>query len=200
MRVERETVDNGPSPLRGKAREEAILAAAVELIGEIGYDRISMDAIAARARASKMTIYRKWPGKAELVAEVLRRHAEGEVLRIADTGTLRGDLIAAVEGMARAITGEDGPSLLGLLGAVREDPALRELIRTQIAGTSDVVAAAICERAVARGEKVSARNASSVLGLAVAQLILSTLLNDDPPDLQAQHRLVDDVVLPLLTR
>ncbi|MEA5360838.1 TetR/AcrR family transcriptional regulator [Amycolatopsis sp., V23-08] len=188
-----------PSPRRGKAREDAILAAAVELIGEVGYDRISMDAIAARAKASKMTIYRKWPGKAELVAEALRRRAEGETLHIADTGTLRGDLIAAVEGIARALTGERGPSLLGLLGAVREDPALRDLVRTQIDGTSNAVATAIAHRATTRGEPLTAANPSMVLGLAVAQLVLSTLLNGTPPDTEARHRLVDEVVLPLLT-
>ncbi|WP_328647509.1 TetR/AcrR family transcriptional regulator [Amycolatopsis sp. NBC_00348] len=188
-----------PSPRRGKAREDAILAAAVGLIGEIGYDRLSMDAVAARAKASKMTIYRRWPGKAELVAEALRRHAEGETLHIADTGTLRGDLLVAVEGVARALTGEHGPSLLGLLGAVREDPVLRGLIRAQIAGTSDAVATAIAHRAAARGEPVTAANPAAVLGLAVAQLFLSTLLDGTPPDAEAQHRLVDDVVLPLLT-
>ncbi|MET1075434.1 MAG: TetR/AcrR family transcriptional regulator [Umezawaea sp.] len=188
-----------PSPRRGKAREEAILTAAVDLIADIGYERVTVDGIAARARASKMTIYRKWPGKAELVAEALRRHAEGDTLHVADTGTLRGDLIAAVEGVARAVTGEDGPSLLGLLGAVRADPVLRALIRAQILDTTGRVAAVICERALARGEDVAAASAPGVLGLAVAQLFLSTLLDDTPPDTATQHRLVDEVVLPLLT-
>lgn len=53
-----------PAPARGEAREDAILTAALELLAETGYADMSMDAIAARARSSKATIYRRWPGKA----------------------------------------------------------------------------------------------------------------------------------------
>jgi AcrR family transcriptional regulator len=60
---------------RGAAREEAILLATLELLGEAGYDRMTMDAVAARARASKATIYRRWPDKAGLVVAAVRRHA-----------------------------------------------------------------------------------------------------------------------------
>ncbi|PRY44881.1 TetR/AcrR family transcriptional regulator [Umezawaea tangerina] len=190
--------DQAPSPLRGKAREDAILAAAIELIADIGYERVTMDGIAARAKASKMTIYRKWPGKTELVAEALRRHAEGDALHIADTGTLRGDLLVSVEGIARALVGERGPSLLGLLGAIRVDPALRELVRAQILGASDRTAAEICRRAAARGEEVRSASAPAVLGLAVAQVFLSIVLDGTAPDTAARHRLVDEVLLPLL--
>lgn len=188
-----------PSPRRGKAREDAILAAAVDLIGEIGYDRLSMDAVAARAKASKMTIYRRWPGKAELVAEALRRHAEGETLHIADTGTLRGDLVVAVEGMARALTGEHGPSLLGLLGAVREDPALRGLIRAQIAG--DERRGRDGHRPPGRRPRRAGDGGEPGRGARPGRrsAVPVHFARRHSPDAEAQHRLVDDVVLPLLT-
>ena len=47
---------------RGRGREAAICQAALELLAEVGYDRMSMDAVALRARAGKATIYRHWPG------------------------------------------------------------------------------------------------------------------------------------------
>ena len=77
------------SPARGSGREAAICRAALELLAEVGYDRMSMDAVAHRARASKATIYRHWPGKYELVLDALRSRGVSEIAPI-DTGTLRG--------------------------------------------------------------------------------------------------------------
>jgi len=179
--------------MRGQVRHDAILDAAIELIGETGYGRISMDAIAARAQASKMTMYRKWPGKAELVAEALRRHAEGERPEPPDTGSLRGDLLAEVEGIIQAIA---GPSLLGLAEAVRDDATLRDLVRAQIEDRCRRDAESICGHALARGERVKGALGPAVLNLAVAQVFLTALLHGTPPDPAA---LVDDILVPVLT-
>ena len=179
--------------MRGQVRHDAILDAAIELIGETGYGRISMDAIAARAQASKMTMYRKWPGKAELVAEALRRHAEGERPEPPDTGSLRGDLLAEVEGIVEAIS---GPSLLGLAEAVRDDETLRDLVRAQIEDRSRRDAEVICAQALARGELINAALGPTALNLAVAQVFLTALLHGAPPDPAA---LVDDILVPVLT-
>jgi len=54
-------------------RRHAILEAALELIVEVGYERMSMDALAERAHASKATIYRHWDGKAAIVAEAVQK-------------------------------------------------------------------------------------------------------------------------------
>ena len=62
-----------PTGPRAEAREQAILDAALELLMEVGYDRLSMDALAERAHAGKATIYRHWSGKAQVVAEAVRR-------------------------------------------------------------------------------------------------------------------------------
>ena len=59
---------------RGATRETAILQATLELLAESGYDQLTIDAVAARARCSKATIYRRWPGKAALVITAVRRH------------------------------------------------------------------------------------------------------------------------------
>lgn len=188
------------SPRRGRAREEAILAAVVELVGEVGYERVTVNAIAERARASKATMYAKWPGKAELVAYALRRQAQGgDPVVVADTGSLRGDLLAVVGGIARAISGAGGKlSLLTLVGALRDDPGLRDQVRTQIQVTSAQNVHAICARAVDRGELTPDGDAGAVLDLAFSHLFLTTLLQGDPPDHAQQAWLVDDVVLPLL--
>ena len=61
-----------PTGPRAEAREQAILDAALELLMEVGYDRLSMDALAERAHAGKATIYRHWSGKAQVVAAAVR--------------------------------------------------------------------------------------------------------------------------------
>lgn len=187
------------SPLRGRAREDAILAAAVALVAETGYERISMDAIAARARASKATIYRKWPGKAPLIAEALRRQAEEATPELPDTGSLRGDLRAAVAAIAQALTGHAGGlSLIGLIEAVRGDATLRKLVRRQIESRGAADGVLIAGRAATRGDQVDPVRVSRALGVAVGQLFLATLLGGVPPGADEQDRLVDDVLMPLL--
>ncbi|GAA3336578.1 TetR/AcrR family transcriptional regulator [Amorphoplanes nipponensis] len=189
------------SPLRGRAREDAILAAAVALVAEAGYERVSVDAIAARARASKATIYRKWPGKAPLIAEALRRQAEEATPEVADTGSLRGDLRYAVTAIVRALTGHAGGlSLVGLIEAVRGDATLRELVRDQIDRRGAADGVLIARRAAARGEDADPAQVSRALGVAVAQLFLATLLRGGPPGVEQQESLVDDVLLPLVMR
>src|SRR5438309_3632378 len=81
------------TPRRGPDRREAICDAVFELLGEVGYDRMTMDAVATRARASKATIYRTWPDKPGLVAEALINRF-GPTPQAPNTGSLRGDLMA----------------------------------------------------------------------------------------------------------
>src|SRR5207244_13096978 len=57
---------------RDETRNVAILEATLAVLGEVGYDRLTIDAVAARAKASKATVYRRWPGKAALVVDAFR--------------------------------------------------------------------------------------------------------------------------------
>jgi AcrR family transcriptional regulator len=192
-----------PRPRPGShsaAREQAILTAAAELVVEIGYDRVTVDAIAARAHASKSTMYRKWPGKAELVADALRSQAESRSGELPDTGSLRGDLLLTVQNIARTLGGDDaGPSLLSLVGPIRADSLLRDVVRTQIEERSRQDGALLCARAGSRGENVDAARGPTVVGLALAHLLLRTLLAGEPPGDDEQQVLVDQILLPLLT-
>ncbi|WP_313546526.1 TetR/AcrR family transcriptional regulator [Leifsonia aquatica] len=197
--VETGAAEAGPSELRGEARTVAILDAALELIGEVGYERVTMDGIAARAHASKMTMYRRWPTKSELVAEALRRHAQGDVPSVRDTGTLRGDLLATVAEIAQTLTGGRAPSLIGLIDAIRDDPALRQQVSSQVRERSHQVGREICNRAATRGEDVELAKADIVLDLAFEHLFTSTLFDGAQPSTANQRNLVDAVLLPLLT-
>src|SRR5277367_6556516 len=106
---------NRPSGARAMAREQAILDAALSLVMEVGYDRLSMDALAERAHAGKATIYRHWSGKAEVVVEAIRCRKCDEFLAPPDTGSLRGDLLAALNHSRESFSEEDASLLIGLV-------------------------------------------------------------------------------------
>src|SRR3954471_7408044 len=78
-------------------RERQILDAALEVLAEVGYDRLTMDAVAQRAKASKATLYRRWNSKATLIVDGLA--SQKSTPPVPDTGTLRGDLIEAFCGL-----------------------------------------------------------------------------------------------------
>lgn len=183
---------------RGEARTGAILDAALELIGEVGYERVTVDSIAARAHASKTTMYRRWATKSELVADALRRHAQGEAPVVPDTGTLRGDLLATIAEIAETLTGGRGPSLIGLIEAIRDDAALRVQVSSQVRERSRQVGREICARATSRGEAIHAERADVVLDLAFENLFTTALFDGAQPSTAHQRRLVDTVLLPLL--
>src|SRR3954462_7346754 len=104
------------TPTRGRPRDprrrEAILGAAIAFVAEVGYDRMTVDALATRAGVSKPTIYRRWPGgKAEIVVEAIRaKRAEAGILP--DTGSLRGDLFAMLGAVISSLDAQVAGGLL----------------------------------------------------------------------------------------
>ncbi len=184
------------SPLRGVARERAILKAAVELVSEVGYENVTMDMIGVRAKASKATMYRRWPDKAVLLATALKRHAKRPALRLKSSDSLRGDLLATVANMSQIISADNGPTLAGFVQAIGTDAELRGMIRTQIEQEAETGAAVLAERASARGEPVRS-NTEHIFELAVGALLSRALLYGAGRDEKYEEYLVDEVLLPL---
>ncbi|MEW2165606.1 TetR/AcrR family transcriptional regulator [Streptomyces sp. NPDC007084] len=189
----------GASPARGRNRENAILATALELVGEGGFDRLTVNEIATKARASKETIYSRWRSKDEIVAEALRRQSEGDVPEIPDTGSLRGDLRQTLDAQAAALDGKGEVSLLSLIGAVRDHPGLRDAVRSHLQRTHKTIGEAIAARAIDRGELRADADVATCITLALAQLLFSALLGGAVPGPADRERLVDQVLLPMLT-
>jgi AcrR family transcriptional regulator len=184
-----------PTGPRAEAREQAILDAALELVMEVGYDRLSMDALAERAHAGKATIYRHWSGKAQVVAEAIRRR-KSESQIDPDTGSLRGDLRAALGHMCTSVTADER-LVAGVMSAMRSDPELANLMQTQVLdhrGHLD----AIVDRAIARGELPVGSSGTIVYEVAPAVVMSRLLFQNEPMDEAFTDHLVDDVVLPLL--
>lgn len=82
---------------RGDVLESALLEAAWEELAEHGYDALTIDAVATRAGTSRPVVYRRWAGKRELVLAAIAHLGAQEHRPPADTGSLRGDLIALLD-------------------------------------------------------------------------------------------------------
>jgi AcrR family transcriptional regulator len=186
------------SPKRGAARTRAILEATIELLAEVGYDCMTMDAVASRAKASKATIYRRWPDKAALVLEALRSRGS-LVPSIADTGSLRGDLELYVRESAAATTGIAGSIVVGLMAVTARDPELANLLAKQIHGEQLPGIVALVDRARERQEVSSDVDPMVISEVLPGTLIMHQLVLGLPGDEQFIRRLVDDVLIPLLT-
>jgi AcrR family transcriptional regulator len=184
---------------RSAAREFAICDAALALLAEVGYDRMSMDAVAARAKASKATIYRRWPGKRELVLEAVRSRV-ADIVEPPDTGCLRGDIIATLRVMADGIGGQDADLMAGVLRAMRSTPELAECVRTQVLDRKRYIGRTLIERAVARGELPTDADPDVWHEVAPALMFFRILVTDGSVDDAFLTHVADDVLVPLLVR
>ncbi len=179
------------------ARGAALQAAALELLSEIGYDRLTMDAVAARAHASKTTIYRRWHGKAELVVDALNGR-KGPMI-VPDTGSLREDLGALVESSTGSDNVSDAQVMLGLITALARDAELREVFARQFVEPRRFVLKAIFDRAMARGEVPDGRNIDLLISLFPALMIQHLVDTGELPGVAFAQQVMNDVILPLAT-
>ena len=180
------------------AREHELLEVTLALLAEVGYESMSVDEIARRAHASKATIYRRWPSKADLVAAAILGHKIGNP-RPVPAATLREDLLAELGCVCQESTAARALAQ-GLLTALRTDPYLSELIRQQGSSAMREVMAEIVTRAVARGELAPKCEGCTLTVVEVAQAVIGTrlLFSGKPLDAAFIEHVVDNVLLPIL--
>src|SRR3954468_14006272 len=188
----------GRSRRLDEEREQAILRATYDLLGEAGYQGLRVDAVCARAQASKATLYRHWPTKAGLVADAVRACKASDAVA-PDTGSLRGDLVGWFGTLAKSIAGEEGPILAGLFMAMTHDPELAAELRS-MRESKVLYAEAICARAAGRGELPAGYDAGVIDEIVPAQLFMHCFASGRPLDDAFIEHLVDDIIMPLLAR
>ena len=179
------------------SRDVAICEATLDLLAEIGYDNLTMDAVAARAHASKATIYRRWPGKAALVVDALHR-SKGSMVD-PDTGSLIGDLEAMSEGFCSPENSFNAKIMLGLITALAHDAEIRDVFRERLIEPRMVAMRTLFERAVERGEVSRDCNLDLLVSLLPALLIQQVLITGELPDAEFVRQVRRDVILPLAT-
>src|SRR3982751_4600427 len=116
---------------RDDTRDPEILDAALDVLAENGYDGMTIEMVASRAKAGKATLYRRWPSKPDLVLDAVAcmKSNDIDLAALPDTGTLRGDLIA----MIKPPTIRDGERkmkvMAGIVSMLARNPELAETAR-----------------------------------------------------------------------
>ncbi len=179
-------------------RATEIHQAVVGLLIEHGYDKLNLDAVAARARVSKATLYRKWSGKAALVvdavAETICPDGSGMVVR-PDAGSLRGDLVSGA-----CQDGDLTSGLSELLGAVmpalHRDPELRSEFTSRFLEPMTASAVEVFRRAQRRGEIGPDADLLQLASILPAMCVHRAVVFGKDADRATVVSIVDEVVLP----
>ncbi|CAM5458489.1 TetR/AcrR family transcriptional regulator [Streptomyces aurantiogriseus] len=179
-------------------REAELYAAVLDLLREVGYDALTMDAVAARTRSSKATLYRQWGGKAELVVKAMRHSKPGRIADV-DTGSLRGDLHTLVT-LEDDCTMERNSSLMRALAmAVHSNPDLMRAFKELLVEPEMDEFKRVMQRAIDRGEvRADCPAREYIVHMLVGAFATRTLIDDLPPTQEFLRSYIDAVVLPAL--
>ncbi|MET8248291.1 TetR/AcrR family transcriptional regulator [Streptomyces sp. NPDC005202] len=193
-----------PVPARGRRsritpeREAELYEVVLDLLREVGYDALTMDAVAARTRSSKATLYRQWGGKAELVARAIRHSKPGRVGDV-DTGSLRGDFHALAMREDDCTMERNSALMRGLAMAMHTNPDLMRAFRELLVEPEMEDLRRVLQRAVDRGE---VRADNPALGYVVHMMLgafaTRALIDELPPTREFLTSYIDAVVLPAL--
>ena len=179
-------------------REAELLAVTLELLQEHGYDRLTLDAVATTAHASKATLYRRWPTKAQLV---MAAFVEGtrQVAVDPDTGTLRGDLLRLGEQIWAHVS-THASTIRAVLVEVSRSAQLDAMMQEQFLDQRKALMSHVFARAVDRGEIEASAITEDLWDVLPGYLIYRSVLTGRAPSSRTVQDVVDNVLIPSLTR
>lgn len=182
---------------RDASRDEALRQATLEVMAEVGYRALTMDAVASRARAGKATIYRRWDSKLDLVIDTCNQLVRREIAE-PDTGSLEGDLRDFLLSFTAFLTGPVGKAAQALVGELPHEPELAAAFRDTFLTNQRNVLVRILDRGAARGELREDAPRTMIVELAGAALTYRLMITGDPLDQAFVDRLLGQVLLPLV--
>jgi AcrR family transcriptional regulator len=185
---------------RDQVLVEAIHAATLAELTEVGYRGLSVERVAKRARTSKAAIYRRWPARADLVAATIRHSGERAEQMTPDTGDVRTDLFAVLRAAADRLAGPYGEAVRGLIAETLADPEATRAAREYLTYGRNRIIGAVLERAAQRGQVGRQALTPQLISLAPNLLSHHYLLHGAPIEDQPINDILDQVVMPLIRR
>ena len=193
-----QTADRSADLSPWSQREAELLAVTLRLLQEHGYDGLTVDAVASAARASKATVYRRWPSKAELVLAAFNEGVR-QVAVPPNTGTLRGDLLQVGEICGEQVH-QHASTIRAVLVEASRHPELNDALQHQFIEQRKALIQHILRQAVERGEIAEAALADELWDLLPGYLIFRSIIPGSPPTRRTVQALVDNFIIPGLTR
>jgi AcrR family transcriptional regulator len=166
----------------------------MELLGEIGYARLTIDQVAARARVSKTSLYLRWPNKVALVADALQHRARA-VPELPDTGSLPGDMRVFLSALVRSRS-LASRALAAVSSEIASNPELRKAWHRGLAGMLTGCLRAIVLRAIERGELAADSDVELLSQVPLSLLQNWRLEHEAEPDGEIVDRIVQQFYTP----
>ncbi len=189
---------------RGDALEAAILKAAWDELSDTGYSGLTMEGVAARAGTNKAVLYRRWPNKTGLVIAALKKYLPKRTNDIPDTGELRSDVFAYLQGLVQPLHTIGTKTIRGLLSEYfskdgRQLIALiPQIMHPRAESRSAQAMAAILKNAGTRGEVCPEKLTTRIISLPLDLLKYEILTTQEPVSDETIAEIVDDIFMPLV--
>lgn len=189
-----------PGRPRSDTADAAILSAAIEIFGQVGFDALTVEAVAAQAGVGRATVYRRYPSKGDLIVSAVRTIEDAEVPD-PDTGSVVQDVLALVRAFARLLDETPmGAVIVQIMAMANRDPQWRSALQGFVA-TGRERGAAVLARGIRRGELRHDTDIELVVDLLVAPLFYRSFLGtqrsvDDAPTVVAAILLPWQSALP----
>ena len=183
-----------PGRPRDPQVDRAILAATLELLGEEGFDHLSIEAVAARAGVGKTTVYRRWPSKIPLVVDALTAMKPPTPSVIPDEVSTRDALVRAMGGFTKPHEGSAARVLAGLVDAMSRNEELATAVRAVLVTERQRGLVEVIERGKRRGEIRPDVDARVMIDLLGGPMVLRRLITGDPVNARLAHAIVDLVM------
>ncbi len=182
----------------GDALDEAIRQATLRVLANTGYARMTMDEVAHEARTSKPVLYRRWPGKRELVVDTIVTVTARSLGDPPDTGTIRGDLIGLLLQLGALLATQPWELSIRLIAELNAEPELRDRLWADSWGKRGLVARILLGRAVARGEVRPEATEDLFTNLGSSYLLACFIFEGRALARPEIEQLVDEIWLPAL--
>jgi AcrR family transcriptional regulator len=183
---------------RGEELEAALLEAAWQELVEVGFAKLTMESVAARAKTGVAVLYRRWPNKDDLVIAAIHHYGDTNPVEIPDTGSLRDDMIALLSSASSArgsFVAIITAAFSGLLSSSGLTPAQ---VRERIMADRPLWSNEIYARAHKRGEIDLDRIPPVVLTMPFDLMRHDMLMTYQPITSERVHAIVDDLFMPLV--
>lgn len=190
---------DAPARRRGEALKDAVYAAALEEIAEVGLRGASMDRIAHRAGTGKAALYRRWPNVRALALDVfISTMSEALPTVSPNSGSLRGDLLMSLTAMSGQLDSDLGIVVRELISEAAHDPALSTEFQARFGVAKYTEALSVLQQAMARGEIPMQAIDPYVVQIPAALVVHQLVMTGRAPSTEEVEHIIDVIMLPLL--
>lgn len=187
-------------PARGRprdpSRDEAIIDATIDVLVRDGYDRLSMEGVAAAAGVGKATVYRRWSTKAELVIDAMA--SLKPAIDTIDSGTLEGDIELLIAASCSPHSQRLQQVMVSVCSALPREPDLLEAFKNRFTEPRIALITHMLERARGRGELGPEVDISIAASLVPSLMLQRALMTGMPAGRVYAEQVVGSVLLPVL--